>query len=233
MHHVRRICQALATCILASSLAAQTFVGNLDGAHVNSTLELNSTFSLPTLGWTVVSGTPRVFDSANDAIINGNGLNHNPFGVRYVTSESLVANSTYTLSFRMGYFSGPYAGSATANYQFSLGTWNGSVFTPLQSASGGPVSYNGQFSTDGSFGVTATLNYVTGSSVPADVIAIEWAQTNTSANHDFFGFDNATLSYTASAIPEPSTYAALLGASTLGFTVWRRRRRRRPASDLA
>lgn len=34
---------------------------------------------------------------------------------------------------------------------------------------------------------------------------------------------------TFSAIPEPSTYAALAGAGVLGFTVWRRRRGARPS----
>ena len=36
-------------------------------------------------------------------------------------------------------------------------------------------------------------------------------------------FDN--FSYSASAIPEPSTYAAIFGTAALGFAVWRRRRR--------
>jgi hypothetical protein len=33
------------------------------------------------------------------------------------------------------------------------------------------------------------------------------------------------LGYTMSAIPEPSTYAAILGAAALGVTIIRRRRR--------
>jgi hypothetical protein len=36
-------------------------------------------------------------------------------------------------------------------------------------------------------------------------------------------FDNFTL--TASAVPEPSTYAALAGAAALGLAAWRRRQR--------
>jgi hypothetical protein len=35
-------------------------------------------------------------------------------------------------------------------------------------------------------------------------------------------FDN--LTFQAAAIPEPSTYAALFGATVLGFAAWRRRR---------
>lgn len=221
-----RFVLALVGLAAGQATFAQTYVGSLDGGSTNSTLELNSTVSLPSLGWTTLTGSPRIFDATNDAIINGDGLNYSPFSVQYLTSDTLVANSTYTLSFRMGYFSGPAAG--TANYEFSLGTWNGSSFTPLNTASGGPVVYLGSFSGDGSNGVTESLSYTTGTSVSSDVIAVRWAQTNDSTGGpDFFGFDNATLSYTASAIPEPSTYAALLGVGALSLVA--RRRWRKPA----
>jgi hypothetical protein len=40
----------------------------------------------------------------------------------------------------------------------------------------------------------------------------------------------AMMSIQASAIPEPSTYAAIAGAAMLGLAVWRRRRQSAPAS---
>jgi hypothetical protein len=45
-----------------------------------------------------------------------------------------------------------------------------------------------------------------------------------------FALSGSTLQLTAtvSAVPEPSTYAALLGGAALGFAAWRRRRRRLP-----
>lgn len=41
-----------------------------------------------------------------------------------------------------------------------------------------------------------------------------------------FAIDNVTLSGTVSAVPEPSTYALIFGAATLGFVVFRRRTKR-------
>ena len=41
-----------------------------------------------------------------------------------------------------------------------------------------------------------------------------------------FGENSLTLTATAHAIPEPSTYAALFGVLALGFSVWRKRRAR-------
>ncbi|HYC70151.1 MAG TPA: autotransporter-associated beta strand repeat-containing protein [Opitutaceae bacterium] len=46
----------------------------------------------------------------------------------------------------------------------------------------------------------------------------------TAAYDSFFSLDGNVLSVTFTAIPEPSTYAALVGAGALGFAAWRRRR---------
>ena len=47
---------------------------------------------------------------------------------------------------------------------------------------------------------------------------------------DTLGVDDFTLNYSASAIPEPSTYAAIAGGVMLAAAAWKRRRRREPAS---
>ncbi len=39
-------------------------------------------------------------------------------------------------------------------------------------------------------------------------------------------FDQTTGDLSITAVPEPSTYAALLGAAALGLAAWRRRTRR-------
>jgi hypothetical protein len=194
-------------------------VGNLDGTHPDSTFEGLSTQSLPAQGWSNVTGAAQIFQSTNTAIIGTTSFD--PYTVQYNTGVSLQPNSTYTLSFRMGYFSGPATGNA--NYTFEIGTLNGLFFTQLFSKSDTSVPYSGAFSASGSNSITASFDYTTGSSVGSDPIAVRWAQTNTSSGADFFGFDNVILN--VSPIPEPSTYAALVGAFALVGTAIVRRRK--------
>jgi hypothetical protein len=219
--------------LLAAAASAQTYLGNggnlLNGTNVASTFEIGdgNVASLPALGWTTLAGSNvQAWDIAGDGVIlDVGGGGFNPYAVRFVTDATFVANSTYTLSLEMGYVSGPYNGGAT--YAFSIGSWNGSIFTPLQTATGGPVTNFSGFA-GGTAGVTQTATFITGGSVsPTDVVAIQWAQTNTSGSGappdaDFFAVDNVTLS--VAAIPEPSTYAVFVGACALGLAAWRRRR---------
>ncbi len=223
---------ALALAGSAAVASAQTFLGNgsnlLNGSSTASTFEIGdgTRMSLPHLGWTQLTGTGvDVWDSATDGVVinfaSGNG-GFDAYSVQFITDSQLAANSTYTLTFEMGYVSGP--GTGNANYSFSIGTWNGSTFTPLGgsgTASGGPVVNNTSFAS-GTAGITQSATFTTGGSGSSDFVAIQWAQTNATSGADFFGFDNVTLSVTA--IPEPSTYAALLGAAALGLAAWRRRR---------
>lgn len=218
---MRCLSALIAACLLSGGLSAQTFVDNLDGTSATSTFEGYSG-NLPANGWTALNGSPRFFDSTNDVIISN--APYDTYGVQFVTSATLVADAVYTLSFRMGYLSGP----ATANslYSFQIGTWDGvSTFTVLQQKDAlSAVPYGGNFGGDPEAGVTESLSYVTATSVSTEFIAIRWFQTNfNNTGTDFFGFDNATLSYVpASAIPEPSTYAAIFGALALAGVVLRR-----------
>lgn len=226
---VRSILPALAACLVAAGLNAQTYVGNLNGSSASSTFAgfgVNTSLSSAGLGWTVLSGSNViVFANTNNVVIDI-GAEFGSYEVAYNTGVPLVANSTYTLSFTMGYVSGDYIGKAS--YAFELDTYNGS-YNILNSISGGPVSTNGgAFSTSNPSGsLTATVTFTTGASVSSDPIAIKWSSTNAGTtafvDSNYFGFDNVTLSY-VSAIPEPSTYAAIFGGLALGFVVWRRRR---------
>jgi hypothetical protein len=74
-------------------------------------------------------------------------------------------------------------------------------------------------------------NPVTGHAYyPSSITAYRYLQINISAAGSSGNIQGASLSevrFTGiSAIPEPSTYAAMAGAAMLGFAVWRRRNRR-------
>jgi len=211
---------------LATALPGQTYVGNLNGSHSDSTFEGLSTQNLPAAGWTTLTGTPRIIDNTNNMLINGAGQTYTPYSVQYVSSTAPSTNMQYTLSITMGYAANTTPGAGAASFSFSLGTWNGSAFSALVTETGGPVAYNGWMEASTSHGVVHTATFTTGGSVSSDPLAVRWAQTNTSsAPYDFFGIDNVTL--TVSAIPEPGTYAAIAGAVALLTAGWRRRVTRR------
>lgn len=215
---------------LAATLTAQTYVGNLDGVSSQSTFEGLTQQSLQSagIGWTKTTGANVVvFDNTNNVVINLTGQGFDSFAVEYRTGVPLVANSTYTLSFTMGYVSGDYTGKA--NYNMWLYTYGDiTSYTYLNSASGSAVPSNGgAFATTNPNGsLTASVTYTTGAVVSGDQIVVQWSSTNDGTTQfvdaNYFGFDNVKLSY-VSAVPEPSTYAALLGAGALGVALWRRR----------
>ena len=55
-------------------------------------------------------------------------------------------------------------------------------------------------------------------------VYLRWSFNTNGANSQGLGLDNFSL--TASAVPEPSTYAAIAGAAALFGAMWHRRRRR-------
>ncbi|MFT3828397.1 MAG: PEP-CTERM sorting domain-containing protein [Opitutaceae bacterium] len=55
-----------------------------------------------------------------------------------------------------------------------------------------------------------------------DVVQFRILTTNAVGTDEWVGVDNIVIS--AAAIPEPSTYAALVGVAALGYAAWRRRR---------
>lgn len=226
--HPLRAAFAASLLSLAGIAPAQTYLGNgsnlLNGTHVASTFEVGAAnvAALPALGWTQLSGSSvSAWDeSVNGVMINIGGGGFASYSVQFVTDSAVAANTNYNLSFRMGYVGG---GASDTTYQFSIGSWNGSSYTPLNTYVGSPVTYLGNFGSDGANGEIQSVSFTTGGSV-SGMVALQWAQTNTGISADYFSFDNVTL--TAAAVPEPSTYAMLAGVLALGFAAWRRRAQR-------
>jgi MYXO-CTERM domain-containing protein len=201
------------------------FIAGLDGVENASTFSGQGVTELGAgglLGWSNVAATARFFEAGGD----GSMIGTTPYGnytVRYnpLTTLSFQPNTQYSLTFNMGYVAGQTGGSS--GYDFSIGTFTGGVYTPLQSASGLSLYVGNMHSTSTAVDAV-TLTYTTGTGVPAGDLAIQWAQTSTNGvpnSSDFFGFNKVTLD--AAAVPEPSSaFFAAAGVVTL---VWRRRRR--------
>ncbi len=226
----RKLLPALAACSLASALSAQTYIGNLNGSATASTFETGFSSvgeqdtNLAALGWTEVTGDTRLFRGTSNTAVISTG-EWNTYSVRYDTGVAIQTNTVYTLSFNLGYQTNNTGN--TAYYSFELGTVNGGAFSSYTSAHSGSLSYDGALGSlnigSGSFSSDSS-QWTTGGSVNGDNLAVVFTLTNYSINgssSDFFGFDNVTL--TAAAIPEPSTYAALLGLGSLIYIAWRRR----------
>lgn len=231
MTGTRRLLLALATCALAGALSAQTYIGNLNGSAPASTFETGLSSvgaqdtNLAALGWTEVSGDTRLFRGGSNTAVISTGA-YSTYSVRFDTGVAIQANTVYTLSFNLGFMTNVTGN--TAYYSFELGTINGGAFSSYTSAHSGSLTYSGA---TGSLNIGSgssssdSSQWTTGGSVNGDNLAVVFTLINYSNNlssSDFFGFDNATLSY--AAVPEPSTYAALLGLGSLIFVAWRRRR---------
>jgi len=108
-------------------------------------------------------------------------------------------------------------------YSLNGATWtNVSALNPILSGSTGVVVPN----TIGVTSVPQTLINLTGSWSAGSTLTLAWLDDNAQgpSPDQLLGLDNVTV-----AIPEPSTYAASLGALTVGFVALRRRNSRRAA----
>jgi hypothetical protein len=177
------------------------FVGGLDGASNSSRFEHGSALALPALGWTNVSGTAQAWDLAS----NGAMLGTTPYGnyeVQYDTGVAIRANTTYTVSFDIGYMAGLTGGNS--GYRFQIGTLNGATFTPLGTAITGNAPYAGASMNNSVFSITGAQQvFAAGSTVSGDRLAIRWAQTSSVAGgtSDYFGFDNVKLQAKGCVVP--------------------------------
>ena len=111
--------------------------------------------------------------------------------------------------------------AATSGNKFTIGinTLNGS------NVAGAPVNFD--FTTGASyiFGFVTTTGGISGFDASKFTLSTSGVDSSiTGAWSIAQSGNNLNLVYSGSAIPEPSTYAALFGAAGLGFAIWRRRR---------
>lgn len=144
-------------------------------------------------------------------------------GVNFLSGGRLAPGvTTGTLTFTNG-----LTLQTGAIFDFQLGTSSDKIFVTGGQLIG-PAGNNGvtlNLTNSGSFGVGSyTLVDFGGATLNGFELTDFAFGTTISGFSSSLSFSGNTLVLTASAIPEPSTYAALLGATALAATVWRRRR---------
>jgi hypothetical protein len=193
-----------------------------DALHHNSGTVVNSFTP-------VTFGTNSYYDSPGAAFgVSNPGLTLNGA----ITGTSIPAGTVMPVSYNFTLGKNAFV-PGTVTWTLSLSDNQNS--TPFQIASGSlttsgaasqlfsGVGNSYTFTTGGSttFATSMRLTYtsIDGATDPRVTIAM--------ANS---GFGGGGITFGASAIPEPSTYAAIAGAAMLGLAVWRRRRQSAPAS---
>lgn len=130
-----------------------------------------------------------------------------------------------------------FAGGSSAGmnlYSKALGGWpewqnsNNNTwvaYSPLTNASG--LNFSLPLSSLGlNGGDTFTFDVYTAFSDTGRAIDAAGKSTSTQIDWNLVDYNSGSnvLSYTVAAIPEPSTYAAIIGSLALGFVAWRRRK---------
>jgi autotransporter-associated beta strand protein len=207
----------------ATSVNAGTVVVN--GSAASSAFTVNSGATLGgngTIGaLTIASGgilapgnSPGTLTAGDTTFAGGGAFQfqlNNAIGSAGTNWDVLAVNGTLTLS-------------ATAGNPFTLDVTS----LTLADAAGNAANFNA--ASDYSFTFLTTTGGVSGFS--SDAFAIDtthftnpftgtWSVSLTNSGHDL------SVNYTASAVPEPSTWAALAGLAALGAAGLRRRRARR------
>lgn len=187
----------------ASSTLAQSF-GTAASFSAAADTSLSRTSRFVIEGWFYLNGTQA--NTTNILFYNGNASS---------SGAGLYVRGT-TLRYLQGGSADVVAGTLTANQwnYVALAYEAGSLKVFVNGET--TPSYAGAHTFNAFNGNTETFSIGSGLDVSVDELNV-WTFSGS--------FNSAMLSYdTVSAVPEPSTYAALAGAAALGFVAWRRRR---------
>ena len=169
-------------------------------------VNLTNTASITVNGGTLTSGTGNsTLGVGGFSMVSGNLT---PGGSGAIGSFTLAANQTFTTT--GGTLNFDLLGSSTANYDQILGSGSGAF-----SLTGTTLALSGAFSS-----VAGTYQLFSGFGGTNSISGLNI----TGLGSGLSGSLDTTGLLTISAIPEPSTYAALAGTVMLGFSALRRRR---------
>jgi len=202
----------LALLVSASSLSAQSFVAGFDFDNTN----LNAQTS--TANWGAQTGSATL--SWTHALANFTTTFSNEFGIAGANNSPTI-NDTFT-------FLEGNVDSITGFNQFSDGPLFGAAEQGFQSLTGDDsmtLVFDGSLWTD--LSLTFAFAPTQGGSFTVETVDLSAFNGVSLAEYTFTPllngvYDNIAL--TGTAVPEPSTYAALLGACALALATVRRRR---------
>lgn len=222
----------LAALLAASSAVAQTVTLGWnfsdDNAIVDTGTPINFSLTALSIGNTFGTVTDSVTSVSVSSGYTGASGTFNIGNAVALGAFNAATSAYYELTFT------PSAGFAIQLVDFDFGT---------RSTATGPQVYTLATSAD-AFGSAVTTGAIANNSVwsfkdntfvsvtgSVDTALTVRLYTSGGAGSPASGtinsrLDDLSIQVAAVAIPEPSTYAALLGAATLGLVVWRRRARR-------
>ena len=189
---------------------------------------------------------------ANNAGVTSTNTFRNIPGASQTWSAALTTGSDRALGWRASTIptrigSITFTLSDTAGWTFSVMSFQ--LFTPNSTGTIGTYQLQYQIGASGTFTRLGSFSYsndtaanplvltsiaLTSSELApinnqSSQVTLRLVNTDTSAStYRTLAIDN--YSYSATAIPEPSTYAAILGALALAGAAWQRRRRARPTA---
>lgn len=134
---------------------------------------------------------------------NTTGFTNFSLSVDVFTANDITASQVYSLEYRVG---------------------NSGNFTQISTYTT-PSSGASTFNTQTLTATSITLSALNDQSSPVFIRLRGTAASGT--NLDTVGIDDFSLSYSATAIPEPSTYAAIFGGVVLVGVIVRKRRQKR------
>ncbi|MFI5338104.1 MAG: PEP-CTERM sorting domain-containing protein, partial [Opitutales bacterium] len=210
---------------IGSAVLTSTQMGATDGssstAHIWDVGALGSTNRA--LG--ILPGSAATPGYIALCLTNNSGTTINNVTVSFTGEEwrSTInsAGSTRTLSFA-------YQQGTLATPYLNQGTWTSvsalNFVSPNTAALPSPAYFDGTLPGNSTY-LTSSIS-VAGGWAPGAELWLRWSDPNVTGGAALLAIDNLTVS-AVSAVPEPSTYAALAGLAALGLVI--RRRRQTPA----
>lgn len=213
---------------LSADLTGSVSVSHLSGTSV---LSGNSTYTGGTIidGGILMAGGNLGLDhsslGAGPVTVNNGGT---LAGLDYITGLTTVNAGGHLAPGNFLRFDGGLTLNSGAIFDFGLGTAGDyiEVSGTLTGAAGtGGVTFNFADAGDFAAGETYQLIDATGATLLSGFDVTDFTGTGLTGYTYAFDFSGSVLSVTASAIPEPSTCAAILGLGALGLVAWRRQKR--------